>query len=314
VPFDVDIKGLVFYPRAAFEQAGYQVPATWEQLMALSHQMVKDGRTPWCIAFESRGGASGWPGTDWVESLVLRLADPAVYDDWAFHRIPFDDAGITQASDLLDEVVLTPGFVRGGSSAISGLRYDLEGVHPMLGEEPECWLHHQADFMLGNLPVGTELGSEVDFFVLPPVDFSKPTPTTGGGSIVTVQGDRPEIRTFVKYVASPRWGEMWAAEPSAEFISPNLQFDVSVYGRKGNESMQALRRAMGTAARDALAAGVWRFDASDLMPTKIGAASHEEGPGAFYQGMLDYVDGIRPLDQVLSDIEAAWVALEAGGG
>jgi hypothetical protein len=68
---------------------------------------------------------------------------------------------------------------------------------------------------------------------------------------------------------------------------------------------------MGTAALNALAAGVWRFDASDLMPIKIGAASYEEGPGAFYQGMLDYVDGVRTMDQALSDIEAAWVALGA---
>ena len=38
--------------------------------------------------------------------------------------------------------------------------------------------------------------------------------------------------------------------------------------------------------------------------------------GAFCQGMVDYVDGVRAMDQVLSDIEAAWVELEAaeGGG
>jgi hypothetical protein len=30
--------------------------------------------------------------------------------------------------------------------------------------------------------------------------------------------------------------------------------------------------------------------------------------------MLDYVDGVRTIEQVLSDIEAAWVALEEGEG
>jgi hypothetical protein len=71
-----------------------------------------------------------------------------------------------------------------------------------------------------------------------------------------------------------------------------------------------VRMTLGIAARDAIAASVWRYHASDLMPTEIGAAS-DEGPGAFWQGMIDYVDGVRTMDQVLSDIEAAWVALEA---
>jgi hypothetical protein len=49
------------------------------------------------------------------------------------------------------------------------------------------------------------------------------------------------------------------------------------------------------------------------MPAEIGSAT-PTGRGAFWQGMLDYVDGIRTMDQVLSDIEAAWVALEAAEG
>ena len=48
------------------------------------------------------------------------------------------------------------------------------------------------------------------------------------------------------------------------------------------------------------------------MPPQIGSLG-AEGPGAFWQGMLDWVDGVRTRDQVLSDIEAAWVALEEEG-
>jgi alpha-glucoside transport system substrate-binding protein len=311
IPIDVDLKGLVFYPRAAFERAGYAVPATWDELIALSYQMVDDGRTPWCIAFEA-GIASGWPGTDWIESLVLRVADPVVYDEWAFHRIPFDDARISQVVDLLEEVILTPGFVRGGSGSISKLDSGVESVLPMLGE-PECWLSHNQDGVFSLLPAVTELGTDVDFFVLPPVDPGKPTPSAGAGALMTAQMDRPEIRAFLEYVALPQWGELWANDPTSTFLSPNLQFDTSMYALDGTEADQALGRAMGTAVRDALAADAWRFDASDLMPREIGAATRE-GPGAFWRGMVDYVDGVRTLDQVLSDIEAAWVALEAEGG
>ena len=125
--------------------------------------------------------------------------------------------------------------------------------------------------------------------------------------------DRPEVRAFLQYAASPRWGEIWASSRESEFLSPNALFDVSRYGAQASESERAVRIALGTAARDAIAAGVWRFDASDLMPSPIGAFDGE-GLGAFWQGMLDFVDGERTMDQVLADIEAAWVALEAEGG
>ncbi|MDJ0496250.1 MAG: extracellular solute-binding protein [Acidimicrobiia bacterium] len=313
VPVDVDVKGLVYYPRAAFERAGYSEPETWDELMALSRQMVEDGTTPWCVAFESEV-ASGWPGTDWIESLVLRANnDLSVYEDWSLHRIAFNDPRVTAATELVDDVMSTPGFIRGGRGAISRLNFIVHGLLPMLGDQPECWFHHQADFMLSTVPVDTELGSELDFFVLPPVDPDRPTPISGGGGVLGVMADRPEVRAFVQYAASPEWGEVWAADATANFLSPSLLFDVSAYGTEANESERAARVALGTVARDAIAAGVWRFDASDLMPAEIGAAT-SEGAGAFWRGMLDYVDGVRTMGQVLSDIDAAWVALEEADG
>ncbi len=70
---------------------------------------------------------------------------------------------------------------------------------------------------------------------------------------------------------------------------------------------------MASAVRTALDAGVWRYDASDLMPTEIGGWTDGIGPGAFWQGLIDWVDGVRTIDQVFSDIDAEWAALEADG-
>ena len=33
------------------------------------------------------------------------------------------------------------------------------------------------------------------------------------------------------------------------------------------------------------------------------------GPGAFWQGMVDWVDGTRTIEQVFADIDAEWAAL-----
>jgi len=40
-------------------------------------------------------------------------------------------------------------------------------------------------------------------------------------------------------------------------------------------------------------------------------SSTDNGRGAFLQGMLDWVDGIRTIDQVFADIDAEWATLKA---
>lgn len=42
-------KSFVFYPKAEFDAIGYEVPETWDEMMALTEQIAADGDTPWCI-------------------------------------------------------------------------------------------------------------------------------------------------------------------------------------------------------------------------------------------------------------------------
>src|SRR5690606_7010961 len=90
-PYKIDVKSLVWYVPENFEDAGYDVPETMEDLKALTEQIVADGGVPWCIGLGS-GGATGWPATDWVEDMMLRTQPPEVYDQWYRHEIPFTDA------------------------------------------------------------------------------------------------------------------------------------------------------------------------------------------------------------------------------
>ncbi len=89
-PYKADLKSLVWYVPENFEEAGYKVPKTMEELYALSDQIVKDGGTPWCIGLGS-GGATGWPATDWVEDLMLRMNTPDTYDQWVTNQTKFND-------------------------------------------------------------------------------------------------------------------------------------------------------------------------------------------------------------------------------
>ena len=69
------VKGLIWYNPSNFQQ---DPPATWDALDAIA---VDATGQKWCMGLES-GAASGWPGTDWIEDIVLRQSGPDVYNAW----------------------------------------------------------------------------------------------------------------------------------------------------------------------------------------------------------------------------------------
>ena len=220
----MDLKGLVFYP-GRFEAAGYQIPHTWDELVALSRQIVADGGTPWCFGFES-GFASGWPGSDLLESLVLRVGRRRHLRRVDRGDVGFTSPAVVEAGRLADALVFEPGFVRGGPEMISSENYAESAVPhaasatAVTGEaEPDCWLYHQANFALRDVPPGTRIGEDIDFFMLPPVDPGQPTPRHRRRPVRAALVDRPEVRAFMELIASPEWGEVWAADADGSFIS-----------------------------------------------------------------------------------------------
>ena len=93
IPTNINLKSMVWYPKDDFDAAGYEVPDTFDELIALSDQIVADGSTPWCVGFES-GGATGWPATDWMEDIMLRTAGPRSTTSGSTHEIPFNDPAV----------------------------------------------------------------------------------------------------------------------------------------------------------------------------------------------------------------------------
>ena len=112
-----DLKSLVWYSPKAFAAAGYTVPTTWEEMIALSDKMVADGKTPWAIGLES-GGASGWAVTDWIEDIMLRTVEPEVYDLWVSHGISWLDDRVQRAFELFGQIALNEKYVYGGPNAV----------------------------------------------------------------------------------------------------------------------------------------------------------------------------------------------------
>ena len=110
-------KNLVWYPKKAFDKAGYKVPTTWDELLTLQDQIVADGDTPWCIGIGS-GAATGWPATDWTEDMMLRTTSPENYDKWVKGELKFDSPEVRKAIETFAPIWNNDKMVYGGKAAI----------------------------------------------------------------------------------------------------------------------------------------------------------------------------------------------------
>ena len=289
-PYKIDVKSLVWYVPENFEDAGYEVPTTMEELKALTEQIVADGGTPWCIGLGS-GGATGWPATDWVEDLMLRTQTPEVYDEWVANTIPFNDPKVVGAIDEFGWFAKNDKFVDGGAAAVVSPDFR-ESPQGLLSSPPKCYMHHQASFIPSFFPEGTEVGVDADFFYMPPY-ADKPElgrPVLGAGTLAMITKDTPAARAFIDFLETPIAHEVWMAQSS--FLTPLKTVNVEAYA---NDPMKKQGEIL-------LDSTTFRFDGSDLMPGKIGA-------GAFWTGMVDYVGG-KDANTVTTEIQKVWDSIK----
>lgn len=287
-PYKADVKSLVWYVPENFEDAGYEIPETYEDLKALTEQIAEEGETPWCIGLGS-GGATGWPATDWVEDLMLRTATPEDYDAWTTNAMPFNDPKVVAAIDEFGWFAKTPDFVAGGVGSVSATDFR-ESPAGLFDSPPACYLHRQASFITTFFPEGTVVGEDADFFYMPaPASGDLGQPVLGGGTMFAVLSDNPAAMAFVEFLKTPVAHEIWMAQQG--FVTPYTGANVEAYD-------DPTVRRMGQILLDAT---VFRFDGSDLMPGAIGA-------GAFWTGMIDFVGGASAQD-VADKIQASWASL-----
>jgi alpha-glucoside transport system substrate-binding protein len=284
-PYKIDVKSLVWYSPDNFEDAGYEVPTTMEDLKALTEQIVADGGTPWCIGLGS-GGATGWPATDWVEDMMLRVNSPEVYDQWVSNEIPFNDPQVIAAIEEFGWFARNDAFVAGGAAAVGSTDFR-DSPKGLFSSPPQCYMHRQASFIPSFFPDGTELGVDADFFYFPAYEGKDlGAPVLGAGTLAFITRDGDAARAFIDFLKTPIAHETWMAQTG--FLTPFSGVNVDLYG-------DPTLRKMGEIL---LSATTFRFDGSDLMPGAVGA-------GSFWTGMVDYVGG-KDAAAVAAEIQASW--------
>jgi len=289
IPFSTSVKSLVWYPKKAFEAAGYTAPKSEAELLALTDRIKADGKTPWCVGIEAQA-ATGWPATDWMEDYVLRFGGGDKYRQWITHQIPFNDPVVKQAADEIGKIWFTEGNVLGGRKAIASTNFATAG-NPMFENPPKCFLHRQASFLAqkGNFPdkIVANIDQEAGVFPLPPIQAGSGQPVMGAGDLAGLFNKNDNTVKVQKYLLSKDLGNELA--PKGGFISPWKDFDPAKYP---NETMRAIAK-VAYSSTDAV------FDGSDVMPGEVGA-------GSFWRGMVAWVTGQKDTDTVLSDIDKSW--------
>ncbi|MBC8163194.1 MAG: carbohydrate ABC transporter substrate-binding protein, partial [Roseiflexaceae bacterium] len=284
----INFKSAVWYPKVAFDEAGYEVPETWDEMIALMDTIVADGDTPWCIGIES-GAATGWAATDWMEDIMLRTTSPENYDAWSSGELPFTDPIVKNAATVMSDIWFNDEYVYGGRAQIISTNFG-DAPAPMFQDPPSCYMHRQGNFITSffeTIKPGVEGGVDYDFFYLPPLDEQYGKPVLFAGDLMTAFNDRPEVRAVLQYWTTFDGIRDWVSAGGA--LSPHNDASLEVYGNATDRKI----------AQTLLDATVVRFDASDLMPGAVGA-------GTFWKGMTDYVSGATELDQAMEEIQAGW--------
>jgi alpha-glucoside transport system substrate-binding protein len=288
-PWKADLKSLVWYVPENFEEAGYAIPKTMEELKALTQKIVDDGGTPWCVGLGD-GAATGWPATDWVEDLMLRLNPPDVYDGWVNNSVKFNDPRVIKAFDEFAWFVKNDKFVDGGSAGAAATDFR-DSPKGLFSSPPKCYMHRQASFIPAFFPEGTKLGTDANFFYFPPyADENLGNPVLGAGTLFAITKDSPAARAFIDFLKTPIASEIAMAEWN--FLTPFKGVNLDTYS---SDTLKGENQIM-------LQATTFRFDASDQMPGKIGA-------GAFWKGMVDFVGG-QDAETVTTQIQKSWDAIK----
>jgi alpha-glucoside transport system substrate-binding protein len=287
--YKVDVKSLVWYSPENFEDAGYDIPTSMEDLKTLTDQIVADGGTPWCIGLGS-GGATGWPATDWVEDMMLRTQTPEDYDKWVSNEMKFNDPKVVAAIEEFGAFARNDDYVAGGAGAVASTDFR-DSPKGIFSSPPQCYMHRQASFIPAFFPEGTVVGEDADFFYFPAFEGKDlGSPVLGAGTVWSITNDSPGAQALIEWLREPVAHETWMAQSG--FLTPHKGVDTSVFSDPTLKKMNDIL----------LGATTFRFDGSDLMPGGVGA-------GSFWTGMVDYAGG-KDATEVATEIQNSWDALK----
>jgi alpha-glucoside transport system substrate-binding protein len=240
------------------------------------------------------GSRSGWPGTDWIEDIVLHQSGPAVYDRWLAGTMPWTSAPIMRAWQTFGRLAGTAGAVLGGTKSEFATPYGKAG-QPMFTNPPRCYLDHEGSFTTGFYQQDTlsgsgrsahpQPGAEFNFISFPPLTSAGQGSEEVSADLLAMFHDTPAARKLIAYLTTPQAQQAWISRPGSGALSVNRQVPLSAYP---DPVARALARILTHAASI-------HFDASNSMPQTMA--------NAFNNAVLQYLDSPAQLNVILHGLD-----------
>ncbi len=259
-----NVDSLVWYPKAAFDRAGYAVPTTWDELLALSDRIAKDGGTPWCIDNGSEGqDSTGAAATHWIPDIMLRTTSLENYDKWTRGELKSSSPQVKNAVELMSALWFKPGYAYGGRGKLN-TTYEWDVAHLMMDPSTKCWLAKEPNWIMDYDGIGHPetwdskvFGQDYAFFVLPPIDPAYGAPLQVDGNLVAMFHDRPEVRALMEYFSTGEQVRDWTTRGLHDRLAPYKAAGPAWYTNPRT-------RAVADLVRNAHALRYWGTDAMPL--------------------------------------------------
>ena len=138
-------KSTIWYKPKSFQQAGYEIPATWEDLLTITAGYESRGRPRGRSA--PRGVTTSWTLTDWFENIYARKAGSDNYTKLFNGDLLFNDQTV---KDSLAEMVkiVNDRFVAGGIDTALGISF-VDGIGRVFSKKPVAEMYMEGGFVGG---------------------------------------------------------------------------------------------------------------------------------------------------------------------
>lgn len=272
-------KSTIWYNVDSFEEYDFEIPQTWDELVAITDTYVANGDVPFAL-----GGGDGWTLTDWFENIYIRLYGQLDYNRlFVVRSLRWDDPKVATTLDLMAQVLLPyDDHLPDGTDSILEVGHR-EAVRSWL--EGETSMYYEGGFVRGYAQeIFPDLICDEDysFFTFPEINPDYGTPIVGGGQLAVVFNDTDAVREFMNFIASEEGATVWVTAEVGSIISPNLEVDIDNY----RDDCFALEAEQIRDAR------TFVFDGSDLMTGIFGEY-------AFFTALQDYLLNPNAMSEIL---------------
>jgi alpha-glucoside transport system substrate-binding protein len=286
-------KSTVWYKPNSFQQNGFTVPKTWNELLNITKQYKAKGKTPWAAG--AQGDDNSWTLTDWFEQLYVRQAGPDKYSQlFETGEVKFNDPTVKAAIAEMVKV-LNDQNVAGGVDTVLGISF-VDSIGRVFGKNPKAEMLYEGGFVggiaLDQVNPGLKPGTDIDFFPFPQVGSSQEGLVVGGGDVASAFVNNEDVKKLLEYLSTPEAGQIWVS--TGAIASPNEAVPESAYPNE-------LVKKEAAQLKDAK---VFRFDGSDLLPGTLG-----QNFGTLLQNVIKNPGDV---DKLLDDYQAE--ADQAGFG